>query len=450
MIVSAQAGEDHSAELTEIISTMKIEGRQDAEVPLIYEALNRYPGAVAEGLLARVRASRSLFYGAGDILASAGFRLEDESLVELALANSVHPDDHSEAAASVLGPKAVGRLVDAFLEVGSRLQVDGKHDHAANETYSGLQTRIAHVTGGSLVDAVLARSAQADNEQMARLASLLWSHPDDKTDRGRPFNADSLLAMQGLVEDWGDRMLASGDAERWHTGSIATLASHAPSVSLLPILKRMLDNNLRRYRAFREEAKAAGWRQGKAVDEAGQPMTNEYQRAFLAIKSPETAAMMQEYLRDEHFGALAAEVLADQWLKANEPPKEKHFLGGYDFSSVKEKRVARAAHPDTTSAEAETIFAAIEPLIADRATDDQKKLAVALGTVASRLPHGQRDGTIQKLIALAPGARVPACSLTSFFRATKSTLKLSPKASQRPSRRRKRRHGYLLRATAMS
>ena len=73
-----------------------------------------------------------------------------------------------------------------------------------------------------------------------------------------------------------------------------------------------------------------------------------------------------------------------------------------DFSRVEEKRAARASDPATTSAEADAIFSAIEPLIADEATEDQKKHAVALGIVAARLPHGQRDATIQKLISLAP------------------------------------------------
>jgi hypothetical protein len=167
------------------------------------------------------------------------------------------------------------------------------------------------------------------------------------------------------------------------------------------MLKRLLDDNLQRYRDFRKEAEAAGWQQGEAVNEARMPMTHEYQRAFLALKTPETAAMMQEYLTDEHFGELAAQVLADQWLTINEPPKDKRFLGGVDFSGVAQKRAARAADPHATSSEAETIFAAIEPLIADGATVEQKRLAVALGTVALRLPHSQRDSTIQKLIALA-------------------------------------------------
>lgn len=402
VIVYAQGTDDHSAELSHIISAMEIDQRQDTKLQLIYEARSRYPHAVADGLLARVRAGRTLFYGADDILASAGFTLEDEALLQLALADPARHDDRAEAAASVLGPETVGRLVDALLDVGSRLRIDGTYDQAAGETYRGLETRIAHVPGPSLVAAVLARSAQADNEGVARLADLLSRHPDGETDRGRPFDADSVMAIQNLVEDWGNRLLASGDAKRWQKANVATLASHVPSVSLLPILKQLLDDNLERYRAFRREAEAARWRPCEAVNEARMPMTHEYQRAFLAIKTPETAATMQEYLADEHFGALAARVLADQWRTVNEPPKAKRFLGGVDLSGVKEKRARLATDPDETSAEAELVFAAIEPLIAEGATNESKKLGVELGIAASQLPHGRRDSTIQSLIALAP------------------------------------------------
>src|SRR2546426_4163666 len=123
-----------------------------------------------------------------------------------------------------------------------------------------------------------------------------------------------------------------------------SLASHVPSVSLLPLLKRLLDENLRRYCAFRKEAEATGWHQGKARNEAMTPHTHEYQRAFLAINAPETAALMREYLPDEHFGPLAALVLASQWTAANEPGEGKALRTGVDFSRVEEKRAARATN----------------------------------------------------------------------------------------------------------
>ena len=205
-----------------------------------------------------------------------------------------------------------------------------------------------------------------------------------------------------LAKDWGDRMLASGNASRWQTASIATLISHAPSAPLLPLLRRLLDDNLRRYRAFREEAKANGWRHGKAVNEARMPCTLEYQRAFAAIKSPETTALMGEYLADEHFGELAARVLAIQWSETNEPRNDTKFHGGVDFTHVETRRAARAANPSKSSTEADMIFGVVDTLIADGSTEQKKILSVTLGIIGAMLPHGQRNTTIQNLIALAP------------------------------------------------
>jgi hypothetical protein len=397
-IAYAEAHEDRSAELTTIISTMEIDKRQDARVRLIYEARNRYPRAVADGLLARVRAGRKLFYGADDILASAGFVIEDEELLNLALANPASDDTQADAAASVLGPVAVGKMLDRLLTLAPHIRTD----RPTSEAYSALDRRIAHVPGESLVEAIAERSPTLDSEQMARFASLLSRRPDSDSDHARPFNADAVRIVQGLVEEWGERMLASSAAERWQKAAIAALASHVPNVGLLPLIKQMNDDNLRRYRDFRAQAEAEGWRHGGAVHEARAPYTGEYEWAFLAIKTPETAALMREYLEDEHFGAFAARVLADQWRAANEPRKNTRFLGGIDWSDVEMKCAARAANPAATCDEAEAIFGAIDRLIADGATKKQQLLAVSLGIVGFRLPHGQRDATIRKLISIAP------------------------------------------------
>ena len=402
VIVYAKGGENRSSEITEIISMIEID-HQSVIKPLIEQAYSLYPDAVIDGLLARVRAGSTLFYGADDILSSAGLVLEDDALLQLVLAGSAPRDDLAEAAASVLGPKAVGRVVDACLNIESRLRLaDGKYDRDTSDIYRGLKRRLAHVPGASLVASIVSRSALADNEQMGCLADLLSDHTNDDSYRGRWFDVTSLTVIQNLVEVWGNRMLASGEASRQQVASIARLVSHVPSVSLLPILKRLLDEELHRYRDFHEQARTAGWRPSDAVNEARNPLTQVYQRAFLAIKTSETAVMIKEYLTDEYFGVLAARILADQWRTANEPPQNKFSLGGVDFSGVKEKHTDCAANPDATSVEAEAIFAAIELLIVDSASKEHKWLAVALAISALRLPHGERDHTIQKLITIAP------------------------------------------------
>ncbi len=402
-IVHAQGNENLSGELTTIIAKMEIDKNRDAAVQLLYLAHNRYSRAIADGLLQRVRAGRNLFYGADGLLASAGFSLEDDALLKIALSATSRHDDRAEAAASVLGPRAVGCMIETVFEAKKHLQdANGKYNQAAGDRYHDLLARIGHTPGTSLIAAVRARSAQAGNEEMADLAELISRHPDGEGDRSRPFNVDVLATIQTLAEDWGNRMLASVDAMRSQLASVASLARRASSVALLPLLKRLLDEDLRRWRAFKVQARADQYRGTTATNEASTSWTLQYQRTFQAIRSPETTALMRDYLTDVDFGHPAALILASQWTVANEPSDERRFWGGVDFSRVEEKRAARATDPAETSAEAEAIFNTIEPLIADGATEEQKKHAVALGVVAARLPHGQRGAIIQKLISLAP------------------------------------------------
>ena len=402
-LVYAPGGNDHDAEITEIVAEMEIGRKRDSEMHLLYEVRRRYPQALADGLLRRVRGNRELFYGADDILAAAGLALEDDALLGIALEETSRHDDRAEAAASVLGPNSVGRLIDAFLAARKVVRdASGNYNQAAGDRYHDLRARIGHTPGASLVAAVQARAVSADNEEIVQLAELFSRETNGDEEGARPFHVEGLAAIGVLAREWAERMLAAGDEKRWRVATIATMMSHAPSVAHLPFLKRMLDDNLHRYRAFRESAVASGWKDRDAVHEAQHPHMDEYQHAFLAINAPEASALMRDYLTDLDFGELAAGVLAAQWFEANEPKDDSRFRSGKDFSRVEARRAARAADPDRTSAEAEAIFGAVDTLIAKGATDKQTKLGVALGVFGAQLPHGQRESTIRKLISLAP------------------------------------------------
>lgn len=408
-IVYAHGDKDLSAELVTVIAEMEIDKKQEGAVNLIYEAQKRFPRAVAEGILRRLREGRTLPYHAPKLMAGSGFAFEDDALRDIALEGGRF-DDRASAAVSVLGPKAVGQMIEKMFKAKKLIcDVDGKYDKAAGDRYHAIQDRIGQAQIASLLAAIAARSAQADNQEMADLADLISRHPNGENDRGQPFGAAALTTIAGFVEDWANRLLGSREATRAQLASIATLASHAQYASLLPLLKRLLDEDLRRWRAFKEQARVDHYRGGTATDEARMSWTLQYQRAFHAISGPETAALMREYLSDEEFGHPAALVLAEQWRAVNEPSDGERWRNGVDFSRVEEKRAARAADPAATSAEAEAIFSAIEPLIANEATEEAKKHAVALGIVAARLPHGERDAMIQKLLSLA--SRRPRAAL---------------------------------------
>ena len=402
-IVYARDGNDHGEELAALVATIKIERKQDAVVGLIYEARKQYGQAVAQGLLKRLRARRELFYGADDILAASGIVVEDDALLEMVLSLQERMDSRAEAAASVLGPVSVGKLIDAKLSVLAEIRKLGKYEKSLSDRDYGLRERIAHAPGASLLAAVQARAAAAGNEDIRELAELLCRR-DEEGERARPFPQDAGAAVAQMAEQWGERLIAAGaDATRGQLSAVADLIGHFPSVALLPMLKRLLDDELRRYRAFREQAEAEHWH-GKATNEAGTLYTNRYQQAFTAIKAPETTALMVSYLPDKHFGETAALVLEEQWILANEPKDNRPFGGRVDFSRVEEMRAMRALRATLTCGEAEAIFEAIAPLIAEGSTDAQKMHAIKLAIQAVRLPHGQRPNTINTLLSIAPQA----------------------------------------------
>ena len=105
------------------IATIDIERKRDAEAGLIYEASKQFGEAVAQGLLKRLREGRELFYGADDILAASGIVVEDDALLEMVLSPQERIDSRAEAAASVLGPVTVGKLIDAKLAVHAEISI---------------------------------------------------------------------------------------------------------------------------------------------------------------------------------------------------------------------------------------------------------------------------------------------------------------------------------------
>ncbi len=401
-IIYGRGDGDRVSEVADIVAVMTDDEINGPAGQLLFASREHHEAGLAAGMLRRLRAGRSLCYGTDDILAAADFALDDEEMIALALRGTGDNDDHAEAAASVLGAEGAGQMIAAYLDVKAKVRGDdGSFYQLRSDRANVLRRRIGHLRASSLLAAIAAREAKAGDAELAALAAMIARHPDEDGWSGsRPFDAAGRAAITAFAQSWGTRLLASQDAERAHLAAIAKLAARGGDVTLLPRLRRLLDENLSRFRALRAAAIAANW-QGKAGTEASMPMMHEYQRAFLAIDAPETAAMMTDYLGDIHFGDLAARVLAARWASANEPKQDKRFASRFDFGQVAARRAARAADPGASSAEADAIFAVIEPLVAGEPSSEDAMHAVALGIVAARLPHGGHEATIERLIALA-------------------------------------------------
>ena len=399
-LIYGQPDKKKSAELATIISEMEIDDEQKGAVSLIYQAKERFPRAVAEGILSRVRKGLALPYQASELMAGSGFAFEDEDLFNISL-DTNRFDNRANAAASVLGPRAVGRLIDSMLVHKEQLlDTQGKYNQEAADCYHAIQNRIGFTQTESLLSAIAARSEKANNPEMAGLADLISRHPNEITRRGRSFDAASRSVIAEFIESWGNRLLDSSDSTRAELASIAALACRVPSVNLLPLLKRLLDTDLDRWQTFQEQAHANHYRRDTATNEARTSWTLQYQRAFASINSPETTALMHEYLLNKDFGHSAALVLAEHWRSTNEPNNDKQWGSLPDFSRIAERHATQISNPDVSSLEADAIFCAIEQLLND-ASDSEKNHAVKLATVAASLPHGSRSNIIKRVIGIA-------------------------------------------------
>ena len=400
-LLHGPGGDDKEAELATAIAEIDIKDRNDGVAGLIHKAKKQFPRAVAEGVLQRVREGRVLPLQATELMAGMDLALEEEALLEISLAED-HRDYRADVTASVLGPQAVGRLIDRMLELAERVRdKNGKHDEVAGNRHRAIQGRVGFAQTDYVLAAIATREKQANNQRLSEFADLICRHQDGPHRQGQPFAAAAQAKIVEFVGNWGIRLLASPDTTRAQLASIAALASHAPSAQLLPILERLLDEELRRWRAFREQARADVYREGDAKNEASMSWTNWYQGAFLAIRCPETRTLMEKYLLDKEFGQPAASVLTEQWRAANEPSDDRLWGNSPDLSRIAEKRAARNDQPDASSEEADAIFWAVERLVVEDGTDEAKKHAVALAVVAAALPHGERDGLVNELLQMA-------------------------------------------------
>ena len=380
-------GNDGHPELARAIADLDSGDDARGGAHVLHEASRRFPIAVANGVLLRVREGRSLPHGASELIRAGALSVEDEDLLAIAVSAGEF-DARAEAAAAALGPATVGRLVDALLDQQkeARGRPGGAEDGVADRL-SALRRRVDVTRVEHLVAAVASRGSDSEHGKLSELAKLIIRRLSDGTTQKPLLGPSERAIVTGFVVDWGTRMAENGAASRERLASIATLAACAPAKSMLPVLKRLLDVELSRWRTIQVE------RTRKRMV----PMSwlARYADAFVGIRGPETTDLMCGYLPDEDFGVYAARVLAAQWRNANQPPAQGSWP---DFSRVKDARAKRSRDPRATSPEAEAIFSVIATLTSAGSTDGMWRQAVDLANAAVTIPHGARTEVLPALL----------------------------------------------------
>ena len=406
LLEEGRNGVDVRPQISSLILNSEFPGRDQRGQ--VNRAFQLYPREVTAALVGRIGAALEVPYWALDALRAAPIAIDDGSVVDIVLGSDT-PEAAASAAAIVAGPQILGRALDEIVRVHATLQaMFPATDEPTRKHRERLSELIANANDSSLVSALLARPASDAPAEIALLADQVIRHGSRGERTSLRIVDEERRALAMLMARWVEVLLGSRDADRGDFAKVACAIGRVASPELMAPLRRLLDEDLSRWRASRDAPSAS---QGNAPGRwtVNVSWTLQYQRAFAAIGGDNVAQLMMGYLRDAGpygFGVDAAHVLKDIWRRRGSPAAGDS-RSELTFSADRQRVIAR--RPDNIeSAEpyAEAILAVVDDLVTSTSADDQRH-ALRLAAVACAMPYGDRTQTISLLLELpqAPGLK---------------------------------------------
>ena len=383
----------------------------------VHRAFERFPSSVAAGLLRRLAAGLEIPFRGEEML--VGVVAVDDGPVAAVALDPTANRFVGQAAATVVGPGTVVALIDALAAAAVEARQQAAADAAAaRERYQQLQGRISAVRPSSLAGAVLARADTEVPQTIGMLADLLVRQGGSDA-RVNPLLPEGHLkrALVAAVHRWVEVLLASAESTRYQLAEVAQALGRIGASESLPMLLRLLDEDLARQRRAMEEVRAAQARRAVVdMSDARTSYVQQYRLAIIAIGGEAATAAMIPYLNDPDFGFQAACVLKALWDRRQGEPKEQRLGGGIDFSEVAARRAAKQTGRGVPAApEAEAIFAAVERLTRCGADLQVQARAIGLATIGLTLPYGDKTALIERLLALPLPVRNKQWLLTGLI-----------------------------------
>ena len=391
-------------EVVALIEALDFPAKDQHASSLIYEAHKHYPDEVISALIHRLEAGREIPFRTEDLLQGAGIAVDEGPLVEIVM----HPgnlEKVAQAAVSIVGPKTVGKVIDSLAAIDAKLRAsEGGGDELTRKEYYRLSDWISKTGLTSIIQAVLSRSVTDEPRQIALLAKLLARHGKGGDQEPLLLNGELKEQMIAAVGRWAEILLTSSKASRFHLAEVACAIGRLAAPELLPVLKQLLEEDLKRWRRARDEFFAARDRGMNIAIPSDVCMSyvNLYGRAFAAIGSDEVIELMKTYLPDANFGFDAACVLKAIWDREHNHQKDKWLSPWPDFSEVKARRLKRQELGSTrdTSPFADAIILVVDDLVKPGSSPDDQRQALQLAKIAFSMPYGDKTATIERLLEL--------------------------------------------------
>lgn len=384
---------------------------EDAEFPAtdqnarwaVQEAFKRFPDEISSALIHRLEAGMEIPFQSEDLLRTKGILIDDGPLAETVM-NAVERDRVAAAAACVIGPKTIARMIERLMEIDEKIRVAGKYDEALWVEHHALLGRVSSTVLNAFAEALFSRSDTKDPNKIGLLSDIFARHDEGGLENGLHLAGEHHERMVSTGERWGEALLASGESTRSQLANLARAIGRLSDSSLLPTLQRLLSEDLARWKRAHEEFMAAHNAGRRINSDSRMSWTLQYRRAFAAIGGSEVDKLMTAYLPDMGFcgfGVTAAWVLKDLWDREQNSARDKTLFARSDFADVRVRRMAREkAGGGDSSAYAETILSVVSDLIKPGSDHEAHHHALELAAVAFLMPYGDKQAVIDSLLAL--------------------------------------------------
>lgn len=405
LLKGTRNGLSAGSEIASQIENSRFPGNDQQAGWLLAEAYKLYPKEVARALLHRLEAGLEIPFRTEEILQADGMIVDDGPLAELV----VRPETLQRIAidaCTVVGPTTVGTLIDTVMQMDAEIRApEARPNEPAREQYRHLIDRISATNTRSFVEAVLKRSGTNKPEEIRLLAELLSGH--GKREDRKELQVSEALRKEliATVAGWAEILLSSDRSSRYQLAEVARVIERLATPDLIPVLNRMLTEDLTRWRKTREEFLASVKQKIRTRRDAQMCYRPQYGRAFAAIGTEAVVELMKSYLPDlgfYGFGADAAGVLKSIWDRQQQTNAGKPFISGPDFSAVKGRRIERQKQGTGTkfSGFAEMILAVVRDVIRSGTSDEAHNHALELACIAFAMPYGDETQTIETLLRL--------------------------------------------------
>lgn len=398
-------GTDLGTMIGELIESEDFPLRAENAGLVINEAHKQYPTKVASALIHRLEAGLEIPSHTEDILEAADIIIDDGPLVKLLMRDDIS-EKVAKVAVRIVGSQTVGKLIDKMVAIDVKLkELKEPGDGPLHQQYRRLSDWISNTRLTSFAEAVLGRSSTNDPREIVFLADLVGRHENEDLEGPLQLSGHLYEQMVSALRCWAESILSAPTATRAQLAKVAQAIGQLAAPQLVPMLEKLLAEDLVRWRRAREEATSARAKGLPISQDAYTSWTLQYRRAFAAIDDQEVVELIKTYLPDfgyTGFGLDAANVLKDIYDKRKDPPKGQRLIFSPDFSEVRIKRLDRqdTSKVQNSSVFADAIIAVVNDLIQPGAGEAAHRHAVQLAKIAFSMPYGNRTDVINTLLQL--------------------------------------------------